>query len=297
MAGSKATSISGAGSGARMLLFLEEIKVQHSVFALPFAVAASFLAFGGWPDRVEFVWIIVAMVSARTLGMAANRLIDAEIDARNPRTASRGLPSGRLRSRHVLAWMAASVVLLGISVSQLDELAWYLSPLVLIVLIGYPYAKRFTWLSHFALGTVYLIVPPAVWIALTGGLDAGAVLMGVGGMFWVAGFDVIYATADIDIDREQGIHSIPARFGIAGALYSARAFHGVTIAALIAAGVLLEVSFVYYVGVAAAAVLLAYEHSLISPRDLSRLGAAFFTMNGIIAIVFGTFAAVGTVVD
>ena len=297
MAGSKATSISGAGSGARMLLFLEEIKVQHSVFALPFAVAASFLAFGGWPDRVEFVWIIVAMVSARTLGMAANRLIDAEIDARNPRTASRGLPSGRLRSRHVLAWMAASVVLLGISVSQLDELAWYLSPLVLIVLIGYPYAKRFTWLSHFALGTVYLIVPPAVWIALTGGLDAGAVLMGVGGMFWVAGFDVIYATADIDIDREQGIHSIPARFGIAGALYSARAFHGVTIAALIAAGVLLEVSFVYYVGVAAAGVLLAYEHSLISPRDLSRLGAAFFTMNGIIAIVFGTFAAVGTVVD
>ena len=297
MAGSKATSISGAGSGARMLLFLEEIKVQHSVFALPFAVAASFLAFGGWPDRVEFVWIIVAMVSARTLGMAANRLIDAEIDARNPRTASRGLPSGRLRSRHVLAWMAASVVLLGISVSQLDELAWYLSPLVLIVLIGYPYAKRFTWLSHFALGTVYLIVPPAVWIALTGGLDAGAVLMGVGGMFWVAGFDVIYATADIDIDREQGIHSIPARFGIAGALYSARVFHGVTIAALIAAGVLLEVSFVYYVGVAAAGVLLAYEHSLISPRDLSRLGAAFFTMNGIIAIVFGTFAAVGTVVD
>ncbi|MCH7740832.1 MAG: UbiA family prenyltransferase [Chloroflexi bacterium] len=297
MAGSKATSISGAGSGARMLLFLEEIKVQHSVFALPFAVAASFLAFGGWPDRVEFVWIIVAMVSARTLGMAANRLIDAEIDARNPRTASRGLPSGRLRSRHVLAWMAASVVLLGISVSQLDELAWYLSPLVLIVLIGYPYAKRFTWLSHFALGTVYLIVPPAVWIALTGGLDAGAVLMGVGGMFWVAGFDVIYATADIDIDREQGIHSIPARFGIAGALYSARVFHAVTIAALIAAGVLLEVSFVYYVGVAAAGVLLAYEHSLISPRDLSRLGAAFFTMNGIIAIVFGTFAAVGTVVD
>ena len=267
------------------------------MFALPFAVAASFLAFGGWPDRVEFVWIIVAMVSARTLGMAANRLIDAEIDARNPRTASRGLPSGRLRSRHVLAWMAASVVLLGISVSQLDELAWYLSPLVLIVLIGYPYAKRFTWLSHFALGTVYLIVPPAVWIALTGGLDAGAVLMGVGGMFWVAGFDVIYATADIDIDREQGIHSIPARFGIAGALYSARVFHAVTIAALIAAGVLLEVSFVYYVGVAAAGVLLAYEHSLISPRDLSRLGAAFFTMNGIIAIVFGTFAAVGTVVD
>ncbi len=289
--------ISGGGSPRKLLLFLQEIKIEHSVFALPFAVAASFLAFGGWPADVDFVWIVVAMVSARTLGMAANRLIDAEIDARNPRTASRGLPSGRLRPWHVVAWMAVSVALFGVSVSRLDELAWYLSPIVLVALIGYPYAKRFTWLSHFALGTVYLIVPPAVWIALTGGLDVGAVLLGVGGMFWVAGFDVIYATADIEVDREQGIHSIPARFGIAGALYSARAFHAVTVGALTAAGVLLEVSFVYYLGVAAAAALLAYEHSLISPRDLSRLGAAFFTMNGIIAIVFGTFVAVGTVVD
>ena len=297
MAGGEATRSAGVGTGRKLLQFLEEIKVEHSVFALPFAVATSFLVFGGWPDDIDFLWIVVAMVSARTLGMAANRLIDAEIDARNPRTASRGLPSGRLRPWHVLAWMAVSVALFGVSVSQLHELAWYLSPIVLVALIGYPYAKRFTWLAHFALGAVYLIVPPAAWIALTGGLDAGAVLMGVGGMFWVAGFDVIYATADIDVDREQGIHSIPARFGIAAALYSARAFHAVTIGALIAAGVLLEVSFVYYLGVAAAAALLAYEHSLVSPRDLSRLGAAFFTMNGIIAIVFGTFVAVGTLVD
>ena len=297
MAGSEAARDPGIGTGRKLVLFLEEIKVEHSVFALPFAVAAAFLAFGGWPDDVDFVWILVAMVSARTLGMAANRLIDAEIDARNPRTANRGLPSGRLRARHVLAWMVVSVALFGASVSQLDELAWYLSPIVLVALIGYPYAKRFTWLAHFALGTVYLIVPPAVWIALTGELDAGAVLMGVGGMFWVSGFDVIYATADIDVDREQGIHSIPAKFGIAGALYAARAFHVVTIASLIAAGMLLDVSFVYYLGVGAAAVLLAYEHSLISPRDLSRLGAAFFTMNGIIAIVFGTFVVIGTVVD
>ncbi len=297
MAGRSAAGISGGGSVRKLLQFLEEIKVEHSIFALPFAVATSFLVFGGWPDDVDFVWIVVAMVSARTLGMAANRLIDAEIDARNPRTASRGLPSGRLRPWHVVAWMAVSVALFGVSVSQLDELAWYLSPIVLVALIGYPYAKRFTWLSHFALGIVYLIVPPAVWIALTGGLDVGAVFLGVAGMLWVAGFDVIYSTADIDVDREQGIHSIPARFGVAGALYSARAFHGVTIGALIAAGVLFEVSFVYYLGVAAAAILLAYEHSLISPRDLSRLGAAFFTMNGLIAIVFGTFAAVGTVVD
>ena len=222
MAGNELARGDAAGPVRKLLSFLEEIKVEHSVFALPFAVGASFLAYDGWPDDIDFVWIVVAMVSARTLGMAANRLIDAEIDARNPRTASRGLPSGRLRPWHVLAWMAVSVALFAVSVSQVDELAWYLSPIVLVALIGYPYAKRFTWLAHFALGTVYLIVPPAVWIALTGGLHEGAVLMGIGGMFWVAGFDVIYATADIEVDREQGIHSIPAKFGIAGALYSAR---------------------------------------------------------------------------
>ncbi len=288
---------SNDGLMSRVIFFMQEIKVEHSVFALPFAIATCFLAFGGWPDGAAFGWIVLAMISARTIGMAANRLIDAEIDARNPRTASRGLPSDRLKARHVVAWIAVSLALFGIAVSQLDELAWYLSPLVIIALAGYPYAKRFTWIAHFALGTVYLIVPSATWIALTGSLEPGAVLLGVGGMFWVAGFDVIYATADIEIDRRDGLHSIPARFGVAGALYAARGFHIVTLVALAAAGALLDLTFVYYIGVAAAGMLLAYEHSLVSPRDLSRLGAAFFTMNGIIAMVFAMFVVIGEVVD
>jgi 4-hydroxybenzoate polyprenyltransferase len=285
------------GAMGRILLFTEEIKVEHSVFALPFAVATSFIVFSGWPNDWAFAWIVVGMVSARTLGMATNRLIDAEIDARNPRTANRGIPSGQLKKWHVAAWGLVSIAIFAVAVSQLDSVAWVLSPIVLVALIGYPYAKRFTWLAHFALGTVYLIIPPATWIALTGELEFGAVLLGVAAMFWVASFDTIYATADLKVDREQGIHSIPAKFGIAGALYSARGFHAITVTFLVLSGIAFDVNFVYFIGVGAAALLLAYEHSLISPNDLSKLGAAFFTMNGIIAIVFGTIVSIGTVVD
>jgi len=293
---SSATS-SDLGVMGRILFFMEEIKVEHSIFALPFSVATAFIVFAGWPDDWGFAWIVVAMVSARTLGMAANRFIDAEIDARNPRTASRGIPSGQLKKWHVGAWAIVSIAIFAVAVSQLDSVAWSLSPIVLIALIGYPYAKRFTWLAHFALGTVYLIIPPATWIALTGELEIGAVLLGIAAMFWVAGFDAIYATADLKVDREQGINSIPAKFGITGALYAARGFHAVTVTFLILAGIAFDVNFVYFIGVAAAALLLAYEHSLISPTDLSKLGAAFFTMNGIIAIVFGIIVSIGTVVD
>lgn len=293
---SSATS-SDLGVMARILFFMEEIKVEHSIFALPFSVATAFIVFAGWPDDWVFAWIVVAMVSARTLGMAANRFIDAEIDARNPRTASRGIPSGQLKKWHVGAWAIVSIAIFAVAVSQLDSVAWSLSPIVLIALIGYPYAKRFTWLAHFALGTVYLIIPPATWIALTGELEIGAVLLGIAAMFWVAGFDTIYATADLKVDREQGINSIPAKFGITGALYAARGFHAVTVTFLILAGIAFDVNFVYFIGVAAAALLLAYEHSLISPTDLSKMGAAFFTMNGIIAIVFGIIVSIGTVVD
>lgn len=291
------TTSSEMGAMGRILLFTEEIKVEHSVFALPFAVATSFIVFSGWPNDWAFAWIVVGMISARTLGMAANRLIDAEIDARNPRTANRGIPSGQLKKWHVAVWGLVSIAIFAVAVSQLDSVSWVLSPIVLVALIGYPYAKRFTWLAHFALGTVYLIIPPATWIALTGELEFGAVLLGVAAMFWVAGFDTIYATADLKVDREQGIHSIPAKFGIAGALYSARGFHAITVTFLVLSGIAFDVNFVYFIGVGAAALLLAYEYSLISPNDLSKLGAVFFTMNGIIAIVFGTIVSIGTVVD
>jgi 4-hydroxybenzoate polyprenyltransferase len=280
----------------RVALLLEAIKFEHSVFALPFAVLTAFLVSDGVPQWRPFLWVVVAMVGARTFGMAANRLIDAGIDARNPRTAGRAVPAGLLRRRDVAIFMAVAAVAFGIAVAQLDRLAWYLSPVVIAVLTFYPYLKRFTWLSHLGLGLVYLIVPPATAIVFTGQIPEWSVLLGAAGMFWVAGFDLIYATADVAIDREQGLHSIPARFGVAAALWVSRIFHAATAVLLAVAGVVAGAGPLYFVGVAAAAALLAYEQSLVSPADLSRLNAAFFTMNGVIAVVFAIFVCASVVV-
>ena len=279
------------------MLFFETIKFEHSIFALPFALATAFLVADGFPDWEPILWLVIAMVGARTFGMGANRVIDAEIDARNPRTATRAIPAGLISSRQVWVYMSVAAIAFLVAVSQMDRLAWYLSPIVIAVLIVYPYTKRFTWLAHLALGAVYVIIPPATWIAMTGELNLGVTCLGVGAMFWVAGFDIIYATADIEIDRAQKIHSIPARFGIRGALWISRSFHLVTVMALLIAGMLLDVQALYFVGTAAAAALLAYEQQLISPKDLSKLGAAFFTMNGVIAVVFAGFVIAGTLVN
>jgi 4-hydroxybenzoate polyprenyltransferase len=281
----------------RILLFSETIKFEHSVFALPFAAATAFLVADGLPDWNPLVWLAVAMVGARTFGMGANRVIDAKIDARNPRTASRAIPAGLISSRQVWIYMGIALAAFLLAVSQLDRLAWYLSPIVIAVLVFYPYTKRFTWLAHLALGAVYIIIPPATWVALTGELNWGVTLLGIGAMFWVAGFDIIYATADIEIDRAQGLNSIPSRFGIRAALWISRSFHLVTVISLVIAGMLLDVHALYYVGAGAAALLLTYEQRLISPDDLSRLGAAFFTMNGVIAVVFAGFVIAGTLVN
>jgi 4-hydroxybenzoate polyprenyltransferase len=281
----------------RILLFSETIKFEHSVFALPFAAATAFLVADGLPDWNPLVWLAVAMVGARTFGMGANRVIDAKIDARNPRTASRAIPAGLISSRQVWIYMGIALAAFLLAVSQLDRLAWYLSPIVIAVLVFYPYTKRFTWLAHLALGAVYIIIPPATWVALTGELNWGVILLGIGAMFWVAGFDIIYATADIEIDRAQGLNSIPSRFGIRAALWISRSFHLVTVISLVIAGMLLDVHALYYVGAGAAALLLTYEQRLISPDDLSRPGAAFFTMNGVIAVVFAGFVIAGTLAN
>jgi 4-hydroxybenzoate polyprenyltransferase len=279
------------------MLFSETIKFEHSVFALPFAAATAFLVTDGLPEWRPLVWLAVAMVGARTFGMGANRVIDAGIDARNPRTASRAIPAGLITSRQVWVYMGVALAAFLLAVSQLDRLAWYLSPVVIAVLTVYPYTKRFTWLAHLALGAVYIIIPPATWVALTGDLNWGVTWLGIGAMFWVAGFDIIYATADIEIDRAQGLNSIPARFGIRAALWISRSFHLVTVAALVIAGLLLDAHALYFAGTGAAAALLTYEQRLISPNDLSKLGAAFFTMNGIIAVVFAVFVIAGTLVS
>lgn len=280
----------------RLALFLESIKFGHSVFALPFAILAAFLSASGTPLWSGLLWVLVAMVGMRTFGMAANRLIDAEIDARNPRTATRAIPVGTISRRAMIGYMAVAGLIFGVATSQLDPITWTLAPIPLAVMIGYPYLKRFTWLAHFGMGAVYLIVPPAVSLGLTGTLPFGFVVIGIGSMAWVAGFDVLYATADFKVDREQGLHSIPARFGIPNALIISRLLHASTVILLAIAGVVLEASTLYSIGVLAAGVLLAYEQSLVSSSDLSKLNMAFFTMNGVIAVVFGTFVVIGEII-
>ncbi|HIK89979.1 MAG TPA: 4-hydroxybenzoate octaprenyltransferase [Dehalococcoidia bacterium] len=287
---------SGFHGWRRLALFLEAIKFEHSVFALPFAILAAFLSASGTPDLTGLLWVLVAMVGMRTFGMAANRLIDGAIDARNPRTATRAIPAGTISRKAMITYMAVAGLIFAGATSQLDPITWPLAIIPLAVMIGYPYLKRFTWLAHFGMGAVYLIVPPAVSLALTGTMPFGFVVIGIGSMMWVAGFDVLYATADFKVDREQGLHSIPARFGIPAALVISRLLHASAVILLAIAGLILDVSGLYSFGVLAAAVLLAYEQSLVSSSDLSKLNMAFFTMNGVIAVVFGVFVVVGEVI-
>jgi len=291
-----AMSNSGFPGWRRLALFLEAIKFEHSVFALPFAILAAFMSAHGIPDWTGLLWVLVAMVGMRTFGMAANRLIDAEIDYRNPRTTTRAIPAGTISRKAMIGYMAvAGLVFIG-ATSQLNSATWVLAPIPLAVMIGYPYLKRFTWLAHFGMGAVYLIVPPAVSLALTGTMPFGFVVIGIGSMAWVAGFDVLYATADFKVDREQGLHSIPARFGIPASLVISRLLHATAVLLLAVGGVILEASALYSFGVLAAAVLLAYEQSLVRSENLSKLNMAFFTMNGVIAVVFGTFVVIGEVI-
>lgn len=279
----------------RLRLFLVTIKVEHSIFALPFAVATAFIVTGGRPGWVDFTWVLVAMVSMRTFGMGANRLIDAAIDARNPRTMSRPTATGAVSRRELVAYMVFSAAVFGFATSQLNPAAWPLAPIPLAVMIGYPYLKRVTWLAHVGVGSIYLMVPPAVAIAMTGALPAWSVVLGFAAMLWVAGFDILYATADVEVDREQGLHSIPERYGIGAAINVTRVFHLGATALLFVTGGLVHAGPLYYVGSALAAALLLYENSLVSRDDLSRLNVAFFTMNGVIAAVFGLFAVLDAV--
>ncbi len=287
---------SGLPGWSRLTLFLEAIKFEHSVFALPFAILAAFISASGVPEWLGLFWVLVAMVGMRTFGMAANRLIDAEIDARNPRTASRAIPSETIGRRSMLVYMIVAGLIFIAATSQLDPATWLLAPIPLAVMIGYPYLKRFTWLAHFGMGAVYLIVPPAVSLALTGSMPFGFVVMGLGSMAWVAGFDVLYATADYDVDREQGLHSIPARFGIPTALVISRLLHATAVLLLAVSGVIFGTGAFFALGVIVAGALLAYEQSLVSSKDLSKLNMAFFTMNGVIAVVFAAFVVIGEVI-
>ena len=279
-----------------LLLFLQTIRIEHTVFALPFAYLTLLLASGGLPTLHNLLWISVAMAGARVFAMGANRAIDARIDAANPRTASRATASGRLKVWQAWGFSLAAMGIFLLAVSQLSSLSHLLWPPVLIAMAGYPYMKRFTWLCHLGLGSVYFMIPTGVWVAVHGNLGGGSVLLGAGAALWVAGFDLIYACQDVEVDRRQGLHSIPARFGIPVGLWQARLWHLGAVLFLAAAGVVLGVGPLYYLGVAVSAAVLAYEHRLVSPTDLSRLNAAFFNMNGIMSVVFLGFVAADVLV-
>jgi 4-hydroxybenzoate polyprenyltransferase len=275
--------------------FASLVKLEHTLFALPFAYVGAFLAVDGVPSAHDLLWITLAMVGARSLAMGLNRLIDAEIDARNPRTAGRELPTGALARGQVLAFCAAALALFALAAFQLDPLVRWLWPIPVAGFVIYPYLKRWTWLCHLWLGAVDGLAPVGAWVAITGELPWEAWALGAAVAAWVAGFDCFYALLDLEVDRRERLHSIATRFGEVGAVRGARAFHLATVAFLVAAGLGLPVGPLYWLGVAAAAVLLAYEHTLIRPGDLRRLDLAFFTMNGVISVLFFLFVVADAV--
>jgi 4-hydroxybenzoate polyprenyltransferase len=267
-------------------LYYRLVRFEHTIFALPFAYVGAFLAVGGIPSGHDLLWITLAMVGARSLAMALNRLIDAGIDARNPRTASRELPSGLLSVSAVAAFCVVSAAVFLLAVWQLDPLVHRLWPIPLAAFVIYPYLKRFTWLCHLWLGAVDGLAPVGAWAAVKGEMPWQAWALGGAVAAWVAGFDLFYSLFDKEIDREQGLHSWATRFGERGAFVGARALHLATVALLAVVGLGLDVDAWYWLGVVAVGGLLLYEHSLVRPGDLRRLDAAFFTMNGVISVAF-----------
>jgi 4-hydroxybenzoate polyprenyltransferase len=270
---------------------LEMIKWEHSIFALPFALSGAMLAAGGLPAWHLLAWIIVAMVSARSAAMAFNRLADASIDAANPRTAIRALPAGLLTPSFVSAFVVVSCGVFVLAASRLNRLTLWLSPVALAVVLLYSYSKRFTRFSHLLLGLALGLAPAAAWIAVRGSLDPRILLLTAAVTFWVGGFDVIYACQDYEFDRSYGLHSIPRHLGIRAGLWIARLFHIVMLGLLVALVAVFGLGKMAAAGVIAVAGLLAYEHALVRHDDLSKLNAAFFTMNGVISVVFFVFVA------
>jgi len=270
---------------------LEMIKWEHSIFALPFALCGAMLAAGGLPSALQLGWIVVCMVSARSAAMAFNRLADAQIDAANPRTATRAIPAGTLSLKFVALFVATACVVFVIAAGQLNRLTLYLSPVALAIVLLYSFTKRFTRWSHLVLGFALGVAPAAAWIAVRGALDARILILTAAVTFWVGGFDVLYACQDLDFDRAYGLNSIPQAFGLRPALMLARTLHVLMLLLLVALVMAFGLGKVALVGVAVVALLLGYEHSLVSAHDLSKLNAAFFTMNGVIAVVFFLFMA------
>ncbi len=274
---------------------LEMIKFSHTVFAFPFALMGAVLASlesGAYPTWAQLLWICLAMVGARSAAMGLNRLIDAPIDAENPRTAGRHIPSGAVSRREAWLFIVASTTLLLVAAWMLNPLCFFLAPVALGLFVLYAYCKRFTSLAHVVLGLCLAGAPVGAWIALRGDLGWPVVLLGLAVLFWVAGFDIFYALQDLDFDRQKGLHSIPVRLGEKNAILLAKSFHGAMVLLLLVIGLITPLGWIYHAGLAVVCALLLYEHRLVRPGDLSRLDAAFFNMNGYISVTIFLFTLV-----
>jgi 4-hydroxybenzoate polyprenyltransferase len=272
-------------------LTLEMIKWEHSIFALPFALTGAVLAAGGWPRLPVLGWIVVCMVSARSAAMAFNRLVDSRLDAANPRTAMRALPAGRLSAGFVAGFVAVSAGVFLLGAGMLNRLTLVLAPVVLAIILAYSYMKRLTRWSHLVLGLSLGMAPSAAWIAVRGSYDVRILVLTVAVLLWVAGFDILYACQDFEHDRAAGLNSVPQAFGLTAAFWIARAMHVGMLSMLLWLVRLFGLGPLAYAGVGTVAALLLYEHSIVSPRDLRRMNAAFFTLNGLISIAFFAFFA------
>lgn len=285
----------------KVKILFEMIKFEHTIFALPFAfmgaVLGNIVVEGTWPTWLEIFWVTVAMVGARSAAMSLNRLIDRYIDGKNPRTVMRAIPAGAISVPEVVLFIVISFVLLFVAAAQLNSLAVKLLPLAVFVLILYSYTKRFTWACHFVLGIAIGLGPLGGWVATTGQIDVTAMVLFLSVVLWTAGFDIIYACQDYEFDREEGLYSVPSRFGVARALMIARACHIVTIIGLFSLYLMASLSIWFLIGVIISALILIYEHSLVKPTDLSKLNVAFFTMNGILSVVMFTFTMIDLVIS
>ncbi len=275
---------------------LDMIKFPHTIFALPFALTSALIAAKGIPDARTLFWILVAMVGARSGAMAFNRYADAEIDALNPRTQNRHIPRGEISKKSALLFSIVSYAIFVFAAYNLNKLCFLLSPVAVLVTAGYSYTKRFTWASHIILGLSLAMAPIGAWIAVKGNIELPAIYLGLAVLFWVAGFDILYALQDIDFDRRYGLYSIPAYLGVKNSIYLARMFHGLTVLFLfLVKRNVPYLGIAYIFGVLAAAILLIYEHSLVKPHDLSKLNVAFFNMNGYISVTVFVFTFLSVV--
>ena len=280
----------------RIGLYLRMIKFSHSVFALPFAFTGALLGASGLPSAGKIFWIVLAMVGARSGAMGLNRIIDRKIDRENPRTRNREIPSEKIRVAEAAFFTAISLAVFVFAAYRLNLLCFKLSPLAVLVLVVYSYTKRVTWMSHFVLGAAISLAPMGAWIAVTGEFDFHIIPLTAAVVFWLAGFDVLYALQDIEFDRSRGLFSIPQRFGVEKTLLFSRVFHGITVVLLLYTGFLFNVGEFYWTGMAIVATLFLYEHSLLKPHDLGKLDIAFFNMNGYISATVFLFTLLDYVV-